>query len=65
MKKLQELQVEIRGLEDLLRYLPTSGLYISEITFAYLIGKVRTLKLELAELEAVERTELRKQLTSN
>ena len=65
MKSLKELKVEIIGLEDLLAYLPKNGLYVSENTYAYLIGQVKALKIELAELEAVERRKLRKMIISN
>jgi hypothetical protein len=65
MERIMDLRVKIREIEDLLAYIPSNGLYLSENTYLYLIGQVKQLKIELAELEANERTQLRKLITSN
>ena len=64
-KEIQELKSQISELEGLLGWLPKSGMYISERLYAYLIGQVRALNLELTELEYNERKQLRKFINSN
>ncbi|MBN1181804.1 MAG: hypothetical protein JXB49_05910 [Bacteroidales bacterium] len=63
--KLKELQANTRENEDLLKFFLKYQIPATPNIYRYLISEIKTMKIQIAELEAVLRTEERKLITMN